>query len=270
MTDRGPIMVATDLSFRSDRPFERAALLSQQLGTRMIVLHVLDPQDEISGEDRSRVAALIESEFGAAAAAAELLLESGSVPRTVGAVAEERHCSLVITGVARMNSPGDYMLGNSVDHIIRRSSVPVLVVKRRPRKPYARLLVATDFSDSSRHSVVVAAELLPEAKIRLVHVYHSSYGAFLSHDGTEPRIHREMDDAMARFVASLPGDVRARVDGSVREGHLAAVIEEEVRGADLLVLSTHGRGGLAQATIGSQASDLLRYEPCDTLVVRKR
>jgi nucleotide-binding universal stress UspA family protein len=270
MASNDPVMVATDLSARSDRPFERAFLLAEQLGASLVVLHVVERKESLDIEERERLLDLIEQEFGATQANSDIVLEHGSVTSTIARVAEERRCSVVITGVARFNSPGDYVLGTAVDYIVRKSPVPVLVVKRRPRKPYARLLVATDLSSSSMHALVTAAELFPGANIRLIHVYHSSYGAFIAPDTTAKFIGDEARQTMRDFLDKVPPSVRHRLEFAVVEGHLAAVIEDEIRSwrADLLVLGSHGRSGFAQATIGSQAADLLEYEPCDVLVVR--
>ena len=272
MAANDPVMVATDLSARSDRPFERAFLLADQLGTSVVVLHVLERKKELSDDERERLLDLIEQEFGATAANSEILLEHGSVASTIGRVAEEKRCSVVITGVARFNSPADYVLGTAVDHIVRRSTVPVLVVKRRPRNPYGRLLVATDFSSSSMNALLTAAALFTQAEIRLIHVYHSSYDAFLAHDSTADYIRGEAEKSMTAFTEALPDTLRQRLQASVEEGHLAGVIEDRIREwqADLLVLGSHGGSGFSQATIGSQTADLLEYEPCDVMVVRKR
>lgn len=271
MAANDPVMVATDLSARSDRPFERAFLLGEQLGTSVVVLHVLERKKTLTDEEQDRLLTLIEQEFGATAANSEIVFEYGSVAPAIARAAEERSCSVVITGVARFNSPGDYVLGTAVDHIVRRSPAPVLVVKRRPRKPYERLIASTDFSSCSMHALVTAATLFPEASIRLLHVYRSAYDAFIAHDTTAEYIGSEAERSMKAFTDALPESVRARVEASVEEGHLAGVIEERIREwqADLLVLGSHGRSGFAHATIGSQAADLLEYEPCDVLVVRE-
>jgi nucleotide-binding universal stress UspA family protein len=265
-----PVMVATDLSARSDRPFERAFLLAKQLDAPLLVLHVLERKKDLEQEKRERLLRLIEEEFGANAQNAEILLEPGEVPETIARVAHERNCALIITGVARFNSPADYVLGTAVDHLVRQSRTPVLVVKRRPRKPYRRLLAGTDFSSGSMHALVKAAQLFPDAELRLIHVYRSAYDAFLAHDTTADYIRDEAQTSMRAFTDALPKSVRSRLETAVTEGHLAGVIEDEISNlrADLLVLGTHGRSGFAQATVGSQAADLLEYEPVDVFVTR--
>src|SRR3546814_4312648 len=74
-------------------------------------------------------------------------------------IAAERTSDLIVTGVARYNSIGDYFLGPAVDHIIRNAAQPVLVVRRRVTGAYDRLLVATDLSDCSREAFLAAAAL---------------------------------------------------------------------------------------------------------------
>ena len=264
------VMVATDLSARSDRPFERAFLLADQLGASVLVLHVLETKQELTQEEDQRLRELVEEEFGATAANAEILFERGSVPSTISRVAEERGCGLIITGVARFNSPSDYVLGTAVDHLVRQSPVPVLVIKRRPRRPYRKLLVGIDFGEESRSALLRAAELFPEAELRLIHVYHSAYDAFLAHDTTAGHIRKEAEEKMDGFVGALPDELRQRVEPVLEEGHLPAVIDKMIREwrADLLVIGTDGGSALEHATLGSQAADLVDYEPCDVLTVR--
>lgn len=49
-----------------------------------------------------------------------------------------------------------------------------------------------------------------------------------------------------------------------------AVIEAAIlREIDLIVMSTHGRGGLARWTTGSVADKVLRHSPCPVLLVRQ-
>lgn len=265
------VLVATDLSARSDRPMERALLLAKQPGVSLVVLHV-PGKSPLEPDDEQRLAAQIRREFDLPEAGVEIVFEYGSVPDVIAATADERGCSLIVTGVARFNSPRDYLLGTAVDYLVRESPAPVLVVKRRPRQPYQRLLIATDFSSCSADAVRAAAAMFEESQLRLVHSFHAAWQAFLANDTTEPLVRGEAERSMKEFLESLPADVRSRLEPVLEEGHLGSVIAEQVESwsADLLVLGSHGRSGIAHATIGDTAAELLNSAPCDVLVVRRR
>jgi nucleotide-binding universal stress UspA family protein len=55
-----------------------------------------------------------------------------------------------------------------------------------------------------------------------------------------------------RLVESSPGDA----------------LVEAARGADLLVVGSHGRGSLASALLGSVSHHVLKHAPCPVVVVR--
>jgi nucleotide-binding universal stress UspA family protein len=52
---------------------------------------------------------------------------------------------------------------------------------------------------------------------------------------------------------------------SEAEGILAAAADEQ---ADLIVMGTHGRGGLSRLLMGSVAEHVLRKAPCPVLTVK--
>lgn len=268
--DPHAILVATDLSARSDRPMERAILLAGQLDSPVIVLHV-PAKASLKAEEEQKLRTQIEREFDVSRIDAEIVFDYGSVPDVIANVAKERDCGLILTGVARFNSPRDYFLGTTVDHLVRRSPAPVLVVKRRARKPYERLLVATDFSECSIEAVRTAAAMFPKAALRVVHSFHAAWEAFLERESTIDLVREESDQSMKRLVDSLPEHVRSRVETVNDEGLLGNVISEQIAdwGADVLVVGSHGRSGFAHATIGDTAADLLKSAECDVLVVRR-
>lgn len=269
MTVHRRIVVATDLSARCDRPLERAMLLGKQLGAALIILHVLEPQRRLATDDEQRLRTLLQDEFGLAGENAEICFDYGSVPFTIAKVAKERGCSLIVTGVARYNSPGDFVLGTAVDYLVRQSSVPVLVVKRRAGRPYDRLVVGTDFSPASVRAISAAASLFPDARVRLVHAYEAAFQAFLDHDSTAPFIREEAEREMKRVAAELPEALRSKVEMVVEEGRTATVLAANVNelGDDLLVLGTWHRRGHAHFMGSQDEWALPAKEPCDVLIV---
>ena len=87
---------------------------------------------------------------------------------------------------------------------------------------------------------------------------------------------RRREDAAAYLEATaerLAAACGCRVTSGVGEGSAvseAIAADAERRGADLVVLSTHGRGGFSRLWLGSVTGDLLRVAPVPVLVVHAR
>jgi hypothetical protein len=79
---------------------------------------------------------------------------------------------------------------------------------------------------------------------------------------------RRCNDQMQAFLKRVNFD-RVPVATSAVAGYCPAAIYEAAAkaGADLIVISTHGRTGLRRALIGSVAEGTVRYAACPVLVV---
>ncbi|QIG81456.1 universal stress protein [Stakelama tenebrarum] len=266
------ILLATDLTARSDRPTDRAMLLGDQLDASVLMLHVVEPGrtdgDAAEQAAREELQAIVDR----AGCEAEPLVRSGAVHDEILKLVDARSPSLILTGVARYNNISDYFLGTAVEALVRRAPVPVLVVKARASAPYRRLLFATDFSDCARQALERAAAIFPDAEITVWHGCHAAYEAFLGKEGTELEIQQQADRDMKKFVADadLPASVRDRMTTLVEVGEFYSQLRDCLNDGkfDLLVIGTHGAGGLTRAAIGSRAAEILKYVDSDTLVVR--
>lgn len=273
MTSNGkPILVATDLSARSDRAIDRATLLARQWGVRLIVLHALEPGSQL--EARPELAGqAIRAALPDPQANVSIVPAIGPAPTVIVEAAASAGCGLIVTGVARFNHVGDYFIGTAVDHVVRHATAPVLVVKQRPHEPYTSILVATDYSSCSLEALLTAARLFPDAALHLIHSYHVPYEGWLPSDEVKQEVTREAQAELDAFVAdpAIPDTVRARISARLGYGESHTVVwnaADEV-GANLVVFGTHGRSGFIPAVIGSMAESLLRCVPHDTLMVRE-
>lgn len=268
-----PILVATDLSARSDRAVDRAVFMAAQWDARLIVLHAIEPGSRLDKHPELSDKA-IRDVLPDPAADVEILPSVGSAPSLVTEAAKSAECGLIVTGVARFNTMGDFFTGTAVDHIVRHADAPVLVVKQRCHAPYRSILVATDYSTCSREALLKAAEMFPEATIQLVHAYHVPYEGWLRADDNKQAATQEAEKDLNAFLqdAAIPDAVRERTRIRIGYGETTRVVsdmalEDDV---DLVVIGTHGRTGLIQATIGSMAESLLECVQADTLMVREK
>jgi len=141
-----------------------------------------------------------------------------------------------------------------------------------------RLLVPTDFSPASDIAFNYALDLATResASIHLLHVvddgsYAAAYpdGMFVEPPGLRERLVAEatarLDDAVRTCEAA-----KVTVTPHVLIGRPAPCITQEAgdRGADLIVMGTHGRSGLAHLMLGSVAERVLRTAQCPVLTVR--
>lgn len=270
MTGTFEILLASDFTARSDRPLERALQLARESGGHVVIAHVREKGD---GDTDAAVLERLRADLPPNARHAELVIRTGSAPRTLTTIATERGSDLIVTGVARHNDLGDFVLGTAVDHIVRNAKSPVLVVRRRALGPYAQIVVATDLSDCSREALLTAARIFPDVPIMLVHAYHVPFEAWLKADDTKQYIREEAEQGLAAFLAHpdiIP--IRARIEAAADEGEIGTVVLQRLKGTDptLLVMGTHGRSGFAHATIGSHAEALLEAADTDVLMVRER
>ena len=138
-----------------------------------------------------------------------------------------------------------------------------------------RVLFPTDFSsfsaDALRHALSLARRF--KARLKVVHIIPHVFPSgdsdyFAAPWIVTPDLRRHVDEEMRRFLAPLR---EARIDyqTEVCEGdpwrEIVALAEEMP--ADLVVMGTHGRGGLEHLFLGSVAEKLIRRLPCPVLTV---
>lgn len=136
----------------------------------------------------------------------------------------------------------------------------------------SKILVPVDFEAASDRALVIAQELAPKlgASVVLVHVYQLPV---YSYPGLQPSLlpgfHAEVTQAARRALerrAGEAGDLRAELrEGDPATEILAAI--EQTR-PTLVVMGTHGRGGLAHLFLGSVAERVVRASPVPVMTVR--
>lgn len=138
-----------------------------------------------------------------------------------------------------------------------------------------RILHPTDFSDTSKAALHIAADLARQygASILVLHVAESlgpenvtfgEAGAQLQPEGYRHRLETSFEQLVPAAGLGVP------VEYLLTEGDSAAEIVREARerGCDLIVLGTHGRTGLRRLLGGSVAEHVVRLAPCPVLSIR--
>lgn len=284
----GPIFAAVRLDEAANEVLRQAVEIARHYGVKLYVCHVLPditavrplfPQLQM--ED-----ALRKSDFEAGAYRelservavftsprgkdCELKIEYGTEHAAIITAAERVGAGLIVVG----HGSHKYRLGGIAERIVRYAYCPVLVA--RPSAP-GGVLAATDFSDPSTPAVDAA---MSEAKrrgreLRIVHAFDIlRYGMV-----TDPSVPGLLPlDFSVEIEEALQGHLDACVrrvgaaEGILVHGSADRAILEtaEKLEADLVVVATRGRTGLAHLALGSVAEAVVRRAGCSVLVVRMK
>jgi universal stress protein A len=143
-----------------------------------------------------------------------------------------------------------------------------------PVPEYTHFLLAVDFSPETESVVARAAQLKAQcgSRMSLLHVVEYLPMAY-SGDLVLPDdfdLEQELLDVAKKQMAALgdrlgvpPEDRHIEIGGT---GHTILRVAEDV-GADLIILGSHGRHGIA-TLLGSTARSVLNGASCDVLAVR--
>lgn len=276
------VLLATDLSARCDRALDRAAQLAGEWQAELVALNVFDPaasRDQalawIRGASEEQLLHVARQQLARDLAAANVpatlrLARSEDAAAAIRETAASTQSGLVVTGVSRDETLARLLLGSTVENLARSLAQPLLVVRSRARGPYRRILVASDFSEPSRHALLTAVRLFPDRELVLYHAHvlaMSGLADASSHPGVCTGIEKT---ECAAFLAATALPQNTKVRPVVECGAIESTLTRYVRehDIDLVVMGSHGRRGLMSLLLGSTAAKLLDWLPCDTLLVR--
>lgn len=280
------LLLATDLGARSDRALSRAAILAQAWDAKLTVVHAVDsarnPNDLWKGwdapswrrpPDQAKVAAArVHADLPDLDTKPDVVIETGEPAEVINRTASKIGADLIIIGVARDEALGRPVLGDTVQQLVQKASVPLLIVRSRPKRMYDRLIVATDFSPSSAVALSRAAYLFPNAEFTLFNGYSIPYSGLLD----TWKVRNEYEDwgrkACDKFLtdADIPESLAGRMARLVEPGDPERLLSELMSSgrADLVVVGSHGGGILYDVFVGSVAKKIISKVPGDVLLVR--
>ncbi|QLG51177.1 universal stress protein [Natrinema halophilum] len=139
---------------------------------------------------------------------------------------------------------------------------------------YDRILVPTDGSREGERAIEYAFDLARthDATIRTLYVVNATGYSGLpmetALEGINDALHGKGRAAVGRVEELAPDDVT--VESQVREGAPSRVIVDEADPdeCDLVVMGTHGRGGIDRLLLGSVTERVVRDAPVPVLTVQ--
>ncbi len=296
------LLVPLDGSDFAEDALPMAKLLARKLGAEMHLVHVIrpstdtdfkTPQEDLEWREGARegvdgyLKALAVEARSEELSALTATLEGRALPQLRDYIQEQDVDIVVLTshgagGVQR------WWLGSVADGLVRTADADLLVVRpwdeTEDREPassrFGRIVVPLDGSELAETALEPARELASRfdsrltllrvvpAPIELTSIYGVS-GVEVSGRGHKERL-AEAKAYLDALVENHPEEgLEARV---VQSASPADGIVSEARelGADLIVISSHGRGGFERVVLGSVADKVVRSTTRPVLVVRGR
>lgn len=278
------LLVASDLSHRSDRAIAQALFLAQRFDASLTVLHVIDDElpaavfdvtrDQAEASLRDTLARLGVTDAGRVV----IRIAGGLDFQVIVDAAEGEGTSLIVLGAHRRNLLKDVFTGTTVERVIRNTTCPVLVVKRPAPGGYPCTLAAMDLTAEAADTLRLAHLMADRQTLYVLHVLNDAVRL-------QMRLADAVDEDVERYRLATEAccrgvleEIAERAALGVKDGLLAVewgaaasriVASTQSFGAELCVIGTRTRTkSLAQRLLlGSVCEEVLRDMACDVLAV---
>jgi len=199
----------------------------------------------------------------------QLLVRPGRVAAVLNDVITERGAQMLVLGGKHHSALGRWLGGSTVQEVVRRLNVPLLVTTGELR-PRPRVMVGVDVSYAAKPTIEQAttfAQLLG-GPLHALHVIEPGVTVPEVMFRTEPLDYAGWSrERMERDLwPLLPIPDHHKV---IRRGEATATITQEaaVWRADVIVVGSHGKRWIDRLLIGSVTEELLNDLPCAVLVI---
>jgi len=198
------------------------------------------------------------------------------------AQARSARADLVVMATHGRSGLGRWLYGSVADEVLRRASVPIFLVPPGSEVPWSadrapRILVPLDGSQLGEAALGPAGAWATQLGSEIILVQLIPFPPYSSYADSSGYV-VSLDPAAAlaeaqRYLSEVAGRLRStvkqvRVRAELGEPSVAIAQVAANEEANLIVMATHGRSGLARLVLGSVATGTLRRANVPLLLVR--
>ncbi|AKD04105.1 universal stress protein [Pontibacter korlensis] len=277
------ILVPTDFSEEARNAYEVAISIARRTGAAIKLLHVVETPyyssnfsatgDVMLGSDNMEQVFMLRLLESTKSQMNELLrslphdgvevVQEVDVDRPISKIRrtiKEDNVDLVVMGSKGSSGLDEFLIGSNTEKVVRTAECPVLTVKHRiPNFNVREIVLASDFKREIGHAMSHFKNFQELFGARLHLVYINTPGAFESSSNLRQKLQYTAEKySLQNYSINIYNDVMEE-DGIL---HFANDIQ-----ADLIMMATHGRTGLAHLLSGSIAEDLVNHTRIPVLTV---
>jgi len=269
------ILLATEFGQHQADVMRTAVALARAFQSEILLVHVIPkiPDLPVHVETlktmlRGRLQQLRAEMAGYGVRVAEPILAVGAPFNEIIEAADAHDVNVILVGSGET-------LALTAEKLIRKARQPVWVVKAGARMPIRRILCPVDFSEAARRGLTNAIHLARafQADLEVLTVIQPLASIHVGYAELADQAQMNYEEArrqeFEKFLAG--GDFHdVRWTKTVRRGLPPEQILALARDprADLLVMGSTGRTGLARILIGSVAERVIRALPCSVITVK--
>lgn len=254
---------------------------------KIVLLRVVDsphdPRDERAANADLDAAAATLAPDGAAI---ERQVSAGDPAEVIANVGSDRGAEAIVMASHGRGAVGRALFGSVADRVARISPIPVLILRVADQQgampDVQRIVAPLDGSELAKQAIPRAIALARQFNAP-VHVVRAIDAAALlpvapGVFGASPIISAEVAD---QIWAEAETDAKSTVNEAIAEIEKAGIaatgailngspffaISDALQPGDLVVLTSHGRGGVRRWLLGSVAEKLVREAPAPVLLV---
>lgn len=288
------IFCAYDFSETADVALEQAVRFARRHRGLLILAHVVEPiplgpypiltpphaELEIVEIARKKIEALAET-LRDEGTQVDVRVEQGQPGPHLVTMAEEMGADLFVIGTRGLTGLKHLTLGSTAEYVVRCCECPVLTVHpedRVLRSSIETVILPTDFSTGAAHAVEAFIALFGEWESPRVFLTYADrtppYLDPFKHETLErlnqPDVMKEEIEEKLQPIADQLRAADFEVEVAVLDGDPVTATAEiaEETGADLVLLSTKGRGAILNALLGRTAQRIVQFAPCPVLTIR--
>lgn len=256
------IIVTSDLSERSRPAIKRAVELAISADAKLMVLNVVndatpaDLSNQLSVGAQTILAEQVDHDAGGRALDVEIKVVVGDPIEEINKAITAFNPNLLIVGPHRRRVFLDQIRETTMEHLVRSSAKPVLLVASAAENAYQRVLCGIALSAACAAMLREVSNVAPKAELTLFHAHDVSFRRAAERDYDTWKVVHPVPEGLPEPVF---------VEASANDALENLVKDDKY---DLLAVAGHTGSGIGRYHLGSFAASMIRKPVCDVLIVK--